>query len=97
MIQVRVRAIGALAQAMASTESTVTLDSGATVEDLLRGLLQEHGPSLARWLADSDGRSSTSHTRTLVNGRDLFVLDDVRTRLRDGDLVSLIPVVAGGA
>ncbi|KYH38200.1 MAG: hypothetical protein AYL28_004450 [Candidatus Bathyarchaeota archaeon B23] len=62
------------------------LDEDATVRSLM-GLLAGR---VGRPLRVDDGLT------VLVNGRNIALLDGLETRLRDGDLVVLLPPLSGG-
>lgn len=96
MISVRVRAIGPIRRILGARELDISLEAGMTAESLLRHLNQRYGDVLAPWVTDGEGRITGQYVRILVNGRDLFVLDGLGTILRDGDVVSIIPMITGG-
>ncbi len=90
MISARVRAIGPIYRILGVKELDVALEAEATIESLLRHLVEQYGDTLAQWVTDG------GHSRILVNGRDLFVLNDLDTVLADGDVVSVMSAIAGG-
>lgn len=96
MINVRVRAIGPIYHILGVKEFDVALEAGATIESLLRHLVDKYGDALAHWAMDSEGHIIARHTRILINGKDLFVLNDIDTVLADGDVVSMMSAIAGG-
>ena len=61
--------------------------SAASVKEVLKEVKSKYGPSVDRYLAASV---------ITVNGRNIHELKGSRTRLSDGDEVSLFPPVAGG-
>lgn len=61
--------------------------SAKTVGALLREVKERHGGEVERYL---------SGCIVLVNGKNIGYLKGERTKLRDGDEVSLFPPVAGG-
>lgn len=71
----------------------VTLDA-ATLRDALEALVQAH-PSLAERLRDEHGRLR-AHLSLFVNDEDARFLGGEDTRLRDGDIVHVIPALSGG-
>jgi len=79
---VAVRGFAQLRDRLKQPACAVTLPVGATGQDLLRALREQH-PDAAAWLAVS---------RLAVNCE--FVSDEVL--LRDGDEVALLPPVSGG-
>lgn len=96
MISVRVRAIGPIYRILGVKEFDVALEAGATIENLLHHLVEQYGDALAQLVMDGEGHIMARHTRILVNGRDLFVLNDADTVLADGDVISMMSPIAGG-
>ena len=66
-----------------------------SVEDLLEKLFKEHGKELKNELFDDNGRLKHIY-RIVVNGRSITLLDGFKTKLRDNDMVALMPAIAGG-
>jgi molybdopterin synthase sulfur carrier subunit len=66
---------------------------GATVREALADLVRQHpglGPKLF------DGGRLRPFVNVFVNDEDIRYLDDMDTKVADGQLVALIPAVAGG-
>ncbi|MFW6369352.1 MAG: MoaD/ThiS family protein [Myxococcota bacterium] len=82
MVQVRLFTLLSQATGLDSYES-----SAKDVEGLLSELLQRHGESVARYLEGCI---------VLVNGTNAGYLRGKKTKLKDGDEVSLFPPIAGG-
>lgn len=61
--------------------------SASSVEEVLREAASRYGPAL---------REQMKTATVLVNGRNSVQLKGKRTRLADGDVVSLFPPMAGG-
>jgi sulfur-carrier protein len=74
-------------------EASVTAE-GATVGDVLADLTTRY-PGLEGQVVDGDG---TLHKFVNVyrNDDDIRYLDQLDTKLSDGDVVSILPAVAGG-
>jgi len=68
---------------------------GSTVGGLIRSLA-ESNPSLQRHLFTPDGRLRNFVT-IYLNDQDVRYLERESTPLKDGDVVSIVPAVAGGA
>lgn len=67
--------------------------AGATVKDALADLVRQH-PGLEAKLFDN-GRLRP-FVNVFVNDEDIRYLDDLDTPVTDGQIVALIPAVAGG-
>ncbi len=68
---------------------------GATVQDLLASLEQQF-PGLKDRLCDPNGRLRR-FVNVYVNEEDIRFLKQEATPVKDGDEVSIIPAIAGGA
>lgn len=77
-----------------ANERRLQLDSAATLQDVLREVFDRY-PTLQAQLLSQDGRLF-SFVGVFVNGRDIRELNSMNTPLQPGDIISLIPAVAGG-
>jgi sulfur-carrier protein len=66
-----------------------------SVGALLRGLVEQH-PSLGKQIFGDDGKLR-SFVNVYVGDEDIRYLQGEQTPLRDGETVSIIPAIAGGA
>ena len=69
--------------------------NGKTVEELMRDLTSKY-PQLHRHLYSEDGRLR-SFVNVYVNDDDIRYLQKEKTSVRDADVVSIVPSIAGGA
>jgi MoaD family protein len=75
--------------------ATAASVEGATVGEALEALYTEHGELRSR-LAD-DGGSLRRFVNVYLGGEDIRFLDGLDTPVGDGDEVTILPAVAGGA
>jgi molybdopterin synthase sulfur carrier subunit len=73
---------------------TVEVD-GATVGELVEGLVASH-PSIRAQLLTDEGELNR-FVNVFVNGQDVRYLDGLATPVADRDEVRLLPAMAGGA
>jgi len=73
---------------------TVDVD-GATVGELVEGLVTRH-PSIRAQLLTDEGELNR-FVNVFVNGQDVRYLDGLATPVADRDEVRLLPAMAGGA
>lgn len=73
---------------------TVTVDA-STIGTLLAALDTAH-PGLGKPLMDESG-NPRKFVNLYVNGEDIRFLQNTETPLKDGDEVSIVPAIAGGA
>jgi sulfur-carrier protein adenylyltransferase/sulfurtransferase len=69
--------------------------SGATVGEVLDGLLSAHS-GLKRHLVQDDGRLRT-FVNLYLNDTDIRQLESTATRVREGDILTIVPSIAGGS
>jgi sulfur-carrier protein len=71
----------------------VSID-GATVGELLENLEKKH-PGIKERLCDDKG-SVRRFVNIYANEEDIRFLDNLQTKVKDGDSVSIVPAIAGG-
>lgn len=67
--------------------------SGGTIQEALNDLVKQHpaiGPKLF------DGGKLRPYINIFLNDEDIRYLDEMQTAVKDGQIVALIPAVAGG-
>ena len=74
----------------------IMLQDKATVRDLLDLLAEKHGEPFKRAVYDPKDADMKPHHILAVNGLILNQLDNLNTKLKDGDRVAVMPVVTGG-
>src|SRR5580658_627410 len=74
---------------------TEVASTGSTVGDVVRGVADSY-PGLAKHLYGSDG-ALRSFVAVYLNEEDIRNLERESTPVKDGDVVSIVPAIAGGA
>jgi len=74
----------------------VSLSREATVKDLIEELSKLFGKEIENVLLDPKTGSLKSFNNVLVNGHNVKLLQELRTKLDNGDTVALFPPVGGG-
>jgi MoaD family protein len=91
---ITIKFVGALRHA--SGVNTHVLDcEECSVEELIHKITQQL-PELRRNLIYGELKDPRPNALILVNGREISVLDGLKTALKDGDEVVFVPVVHGG-
>jgi MoaD family protein len=67
----------------------------SSVRDLLAVLAGIYGEDFDAYVLGDDN-DLNEHVTVLVNGRGVQILDDMETKLRDGDRVAILPTIGGG-
>ena len=79
-----------------SKDNQLDIDfNGETVQDFLRELQNRMGDGIKPILYP-DGKNLSPMIFILINGKNIQQLDGLKTKLNDGDIVSVLPVTAGG-
>jgi len=66
-----------------------------TVEDVINKLIEQYGNLLREELFDHEGNLKKIY-RIIVNGRNINLLEGFQTKLKDDDMVVIMPAIAGG-
>ena len=66
-----------------------------TLGELINQFMQRHGKKIRKSFVDSSGNLE-SHVVILVNGRNYLFLDELNTKLKDGDQIVISPPLVGG-
>jgi MoaD family protein len=74
----------------------VDIEDDSSITELLTQLSEKHGEPFRRAVYDSGGTDVKSDFIATVNGYLLNQLDGVKTKLKSGDHVVLMPIVSGG-
>ncbi|QLG51028.1 ubiquitin-like small modifier protein 1 [Natrinema halophilum] len=92
-MEIDLRFFATFREAVGEKERTRTVDDDATVGEVLAALEAEYDDLEGRLLESGTIRPQLS---VLKNGRNVVHMAGVETTLRDGDVVSVFPPVAGG-
>ncbi len=92
-MKVKVRSFGPLMKALGH-ENVLELQDGATIGHLLTALAQRAEGFKEDFLLGYDDKRP--NMAVLLNGLNIQLLEGLKTVLRDGDTVSLLPPAAGG-
>ncbi|AKU14397.1 MAG: sulfur-carrier protein [Azoarcus sp.] len=91
-IDVRLNLLGVLG--IKQSELAIDTPANATVATLI-SLIDQHNPGFAAALTNDSGGISPQFV-FFINGRNAVHLDGMNTRLDAGDVVNVIPAIAGG-
>jgi molybdopterin synthase sulfur carrier subunit len=96
-VNIRVRTILAFKDILGSRELEMDMPEGTTVNDLLRELMRRYGEKLTKALWDVHSNAPARYVRVMVNGQDIYFIDNLATVLHEGDELLLVPPVGGGS
>ncbi len=96
-MNVTVEYLGYIKQTLnAEHAELINLQEKATVRDLLVLLAEKHGEPFKKAVYDPKDADMKPHHILAVNGLILNQLDNLKTKLKDGDRIAVMPVVTGG-
>jgi molybdopterin synthase sulfur carrier subunit len=68
-----------------------------TVFEVLDKLSKRYGKNFREFVFDSENhRSLRSQLSVMVNGQNITNLERLRTRIKDGDTIAILPPISGG-
>jgi len=75
-------------------EEKLDIAEDATVNDVLETLIRKYGKDFREYLLSRD--ESGLYLQFLIDGRNVTQLDGLKTKLRQGNTLAIIPPVGGG-
>jgi molybdopterin synthase sulfur carrier subunit len=95
-VKVSVRLFTTLRELARKAEETIEISpSRVTVKDVLKELVKRYGKDFRDYLYNEEGEIR-DHLQLLVNGKSVGLLEELDTRLKEGDHVAIVPPVGGG-
>jgi MoaD family protein len=68
-----------------------------TILDVLNQLSDEYGSSFKEYIFEPSARKSLRpQISVMVNGQSVRSLEKLRTRIKDGDTIAILPPISGG-
>ena len=97
-MKVSVRFFTSLREITGKKEETLEFsdDEKVTVDRVLRVLSHEYGRSFVDYVYDPITREVKGFLQFLVNGKSTTSLNGLQTKLKDGDVLAILPPVGGG-
>lgn len=96
-MKVSVEYLGHVRDVMKGTRrEDIEIPDKSTVVVLLSMLAQKHGEQFKKAIYESKELDIKSNYVMTVNGYLLNQLDGLKTKLKDGDRVTILPIVSGG-
>ena len=65
------------------------------LDDVIKQFINKYGKKIRKSFIDSHGNLET-HVVILVNGRNYMFLEELNTKLKDGDQIIISPPLVGG-
>jgi len=95
-LKVTVKFFTTLREILGRKEDLVELADNSTIEDLLKNLSQKHGAKFIDYVYDKKTNRPKAHLQFLVDSVSIGTLQGLKTKLKDGNIVAIVPPVGGG-
>jgi MoaD family protein len=97
-LQVSVRFFTTLREIAGKKEETLEFakNSTVTLEEILQKLSRKHGKDFTEYICDQRTNQPKGYLQFLINGKSITPTKGVKTRLKNGDMLAIIPPVGGG-
>ena len=94
-MKVEVKFFTSLREITGKKADEIQLQSVITIEELLTLLSDKYGKKFTEYINNKEGKVQ-DFLSFLVNGRNINVLQGFDTKLKEGDIIAIIPPVGGG-
>ncbi|MEM2935715.1 MAG: ubiquitin-like small modifier protein 1 [Candidatus Bathyarchaeia archaeon] len=95
-MKVKVRYFTTLRELARTIEEEIEMENGATLSDLLEKIVLKYGETAHNYLYDKESGAVDPSIQFLINGVSMRNLQGVRTELKDGNVVAIVPPIGGG-
>ncbi len=95
MFKVTVKFFTTLREITGKKEEQLEFSRSVTLKSLVSQLSKKYGKEFDDYVCDELG-DVRGHLQLLVNGQSVTALQGLRTKLKDGDQVAILPPVGGG-
>jgi molybdopterin synthase sulfur carrier subunit len=96
MPKIIIRTFGELRDLVGSRDVEFQVDEGRTIDNVIRLLIKKSGKVVEDWIFDPKTKKLRSYIRVLLNGQNIETLDGMKTKVKDGDVISIFPPAGGG-
>lgn len=95
-MKIKVRYFTTLRELSGTKEEELEIEDGSSLAQLIEKVSLKYGGEAFNYLHDKTTGRIDSSIKFLVNGMDLRRLQGFETRLKEGDIVAVIPAIGGG-
>lgn len=94
-LKVKVKYLTILRELTGRIEETFELEDGMCLEDLIEKIVTKYGEKIRRHLYANE-KQKILNTIILINGRHMNMLQGLKTKLNNGDIVTIMLPAGGG-
>ena len=91
----KIKVFATIREITKNREIELESEDGVTVKDAVKLMVDRYGERLANYLLEKNGKPKPAFL-LMVNGISIKELEGLETRLQDGDVLAILPPVAGG-
>ena len=95
-MKIRVRYFTTLQELARTREEELEVEEGINLAKLIEKISSKYGQEAFNYLHDKTTGKIDPTLKFLVNGVDLRRLQGFETRLKEGDIIAIIPAIGGG-
>jgi MoaD family protein len=93
---IKIKYLGPVTLIVNKREEELEISSRASIHELLRKLSSQYGKQFESEVLQDDGQNIRNGMAVTVNGTVIGQLEGMRTRLKLGDTIALLPLFLGG-
>jgi molybdopterin synthase sulfur carrier subunit len=97
-MQVKVRFFTSLREIIGKKEESLTFNEGekVTISTVLSVLSDKYGKPFIEYVFENEAKKPKGFLQFLINGNSATTLEGMKTELKDGDVLAVLPPVGGG-
>jgi molybdopterin synthase sulfur carrier subunit len=94
-MKVTVKFFTTLREIVGEPQKQIELPEAVTVDELLRQLGEKYGEKFTSYIYDDKGMVR-GHLHFLINGKSITTQQGLKTKLKENDILAILPPVGGG-
>jgi len=94
-MKVTVKFFTTLREIVGKPQEQIELSEAVTVNELLRQLGEKYGEKFTHYVYDEKGMVR-GHLHFLINGKSITIQKGLKTKLKENDILAILPPVGGG-
>ena len=95
-MKVTVKFLTAVRNITGKSREELMLEEGSMVEDLLQKLSEKYGSRFKEYVYDEKTKNPRGYMQFLIDGRNVAILNGMKTKLYNGCQVAIVPPMRGG-